>query len=94
MALLPHPPRVPGAPSDKVQHVIAFAVLTALALAAYPKTSPLRIAIWLGLFGALIELLQMIPALNRDGQWQDWVADVGAVLAVLVTAALVRRPRT
>ena len=23
-ALLPHPPRVPGEPSDKIQHIIAF----------------------------------------------------------------------
>ncbi|MGE0178333.1 MAG: hypothetical protein AB7O91_00760 [Sphingomonas sp.] len=92
MALLPHPPQMPGAPSDKVQHILAFLTLTALALAAYPGVSRLRLALALSAFGALIEFLQLIPALNRDAQWLDWIADTGAVLAVLAVAALLRLP--
>ena len=34
MALDPHPPSFPGEPSDKVEHMIAFAVLAALGAAA------------------------------------------------------------
>lgn len=93
MALLPQPPQLPGQPSDKIQHVIAFLTLTALALAAYPRRSPLGLASGLSAFGALIEFLQMIPALNRDAQLMDWVADTGAVLAVITVAVLVRRFR-
>lgn len=93
MALLPQPPQLPGEPPDKVLHIIAFLTLTALALAAYPKVSPLRLAVALSAFGALIEVLQMIPVLNRDAQWMDWIADTGAVLVVLVVAALLGRVR-
>ena len=97
MALLPKPPPIPGEPSDKVQHIIAFAVLTVLALAGDPRAA--RLAQALGLFGlgALIELLQMIPALNRDAQLADWLADSAAVVVVMALAALLRqvtRPRT
>jgi VanZ family protein len=91
MALLPQPPQLPGDPPDKVLHVLAFLTLTALALAAHPKASRLRLAIALSAFGALIEILQMIPILNRDAQWLDWIADTGAVLAVLTVAAVLRR---
>ena len=35
MASLPQPPQIPGQPSDKVQHIFAFAVLTLLAVLAY-----------------------------------------------------------
>lgn len=93
MALLPQPPQLPGAPSDKIQHVLAFLVLTALALAAYPVVSRLRLAVALSAFGALIEVLQMIPMLNREAQLIDWLADTGAVLGALAAAALVRRLR-
>ena len=93
MALLPSPPRLPGAPGDKIQHMLAFAVLAALAVAAYPGISLVRIALRLAAFGALIELLQLIPGLNRDGQWLDWLADTGAVLIVLLGVTLLRRRR-
>ena len=65
---------LPGDPPDKVLHIVAFLVLTVLAIGAYPRTP--RIAQSLGLFGfgALIELLQMVPMLNREAQLMDWVA--------------------
>src|SRR5690348_5139688 len=37
LALNPKPPHVPGEPSDKVQHIIAFLMLTGLAVLAYPR---------------------------------------------------------
>jgi hypothetical protein len=96
MALLPRPPQLPGNPSDKVQHILAFAVLTALALAAYPRTGWLKIGIGLAVVGAAIELAQLIPALGREGSWLDWAADCGAVAVVLalglpIRGALLRR---
>jgi hypothetical protein len=90
MALLPQPPQLPGSPSDKVQHMLAFAVLTALALAAYPRASWLRIGLGLACFGAFIELAQLIPMLGREGSWLDLVADCGAVAAVLALGTPVR----
>src|SRR5262249_42757704 len=85
MALLPHPPQVPGNPSDKVQHVAAFATLGLLGFYAYPRLSPLWLIADLSLFGALIEIAQAIPALHRDSDPLDWVADTLACLLVIVS---------
>ena len=84
MALLPKPPALPGDPAYKVQHVIAFVTLTALARLAYPRARTWWVIMGLAAFGAVIELGQMIPALGRDGSIDDWVADVAAVGAVLL----------
>jgi len=91
MALLPKPPRLPGNPSDKIQHILAFAVLTALALAAYTRASWVKIGFGLAIFGALIELGQLVPILHRDGSWLDWAADCAAVAAVLALGVPIRR---
>lgn len=91
MAVIPRPPDLPGAPSDKVQHILAFAVLSALALAAYPRTGPLKIGISLTLFGALIEVAQMIPWVGRDGSWLDMAADCAATVLILLLGTPVRR---
>jgi hypothetical protein len=91
MALLPKPPQLPGAPSDKVQHLAAFAVLAAIASSAYPATSLVRLGAGLFAFGALIELLQGIPSLHRDSSLVDWIADCAAVATVLLVAKARRR---
>jgi VanZ family protein len=91
MAVLPHPPRVPGDPSDKIQHILAFTVLTGLAGASFRSTALLPIAIRLSAFGALIEIVQAVPALHRDSSALDWLADTGAILVVLLIVALARR---
>ena len=83
MAAMPHPPEVPGEPNDKIEHIVAFATLTLLATFAYPRTALLRVFAGLSLFGALIEVVQAIPALQRDSDVKDWVADTIAVAVVL-----------
>jgi VanZ family protein len=93
MALLPKPPHLPGDPSDKVQHLVAFAVLAAIASSAYARTSLIRVGAGLCAFGALIELLQGIPSLHRDSSLIDWVADCAAVTVVLLTVKAKRRFR-
>lgn len=90
MALLPRPPQLPGAPSDKTQHILAFCVLTALAVGAYPKARLPVLCAALSTFGALIELLQAIPQLHRDASVADWAADTLAVLFVAGLIALLR----
>jgi VanZ family protein len=94
MAILPHPPDLPGAPSDKVQHIAAFLVLGLLAALAYWRTSLLRIAAGLSLFGALIEIVQGIPGLHRDSDAVDWLADTAAVALALMLVRLLRARRS
>jgi VanZ family protein len=92
MAVLPHPPRVPTDPSDKVQHILAFATLGCLAAWAFPKMGVVRLALALSAFGAVIEVIQLVPELHRDGELLDWAADtVAAALALTVASALRRR---
>ena len=81
-ALLPHPPVMPNA-NDKVQHVLAFAVLSLLASGYYGLGRARLIFISLAGLGGLIEVLQMIPALQRDAEWLDWAADCAAILVTL-----------
>ena len=84
MAVIPHPPHVPGEPNDKVQHMVAFATLSLLGAWAYARAPLLKIAIGLSLFGALIEVVQAIPELHRDSDVLDWLADTCACAAVLL----------
>ena len=93
MAILPHPPHVPGGPSDKIQHVIAFATLGLLGARAYRDLSWLRMLVGLSLFGGLIELVQAIPSLNRDSDPIDWLADTVAASAALLLAGWWRTRR-
>lgn len=83
-ALLPHPPAVMPNANDKVQHMLAFGVLSLLASGYYGLERALLIFISLAGLGGLIEVLQMIPALHRDAEWLDWAADSAAILATLV----------
>lgn len=83
MAVLPHPPEVPGHPNDKVQHVLAFATLSLLGTFAFPRTRLLALLALLSLFGAFIEIVQLIPVLHRDSDILDWLADTIAVVLVL-----------
>lgn len=94
MALLPHPPHTPiDRYGDKIQHMIAFATLAALTAWSYPETPLVRIGERLSFLGALIEVLQAIPALNRDCDIRDWIADTASIAVVLVVIALYRRGR-
>ncbi len=83
MAVMPHPPQLPGSPSDKVEHIIAFLTLAGLSTWAYPRSSWVRLLVGLSLFGAAIELVQAIPALHRDSDVVDWLADTVAAAAML-----------
>lgn len=88
MAVLPHPPRVPGNPPDKIQHIFAFLVLAVLGYLAYPQVKKRVLLLGLMAFGALIEVAQMVPQIHRDSDPYDWIADTGASLTVFVILAL------
>ena len=89
-AINPMPPQLPGQPNDKIQHIAAFLVLGALAFVAFPRTRPIVLIAWLSAFGAFIEFVQMIPALHRDGDIWDWVADTAAAAVILTSLHLLR----
>lgn len=90
MALLPHPPQTVEV-GDKNQHMLAFGTLALLAAYAYPAMPLLRIGERLSFLGALVEVFQSIPALHRDCDVWDWVADTAIVIVVLGVIALGRR---
>ena len=94
MAVLPHPPRLPGEPDDKIQHVIAFVTLALLATWAFPRAKWWTLLAWLSAYGALIEVVQAIPMLYRDSDALDWVADTAAAAAMLLLVGWRRRGKT
>jgi VanZ family protein len=91
MAVLPKPPQLPGAPTDKVQHILAFVVLTILANAGYSRLRPMTLVFALAGFGALIEIVQAIPALHRSSDIMDWLADMAAALITMGIVIGLRR---
>ncbi len=85
------PASLTGHANDKLMHMAAFAVLALLAALAHPQLRLLGILVGLSAFGGLIELVQMIPALNRSAEWLDWTADTLAASVVLGCIFVVRR---
>jgi len=94
MALIPRGVELPGNPNDKIQHALAFSTLGFLGGFAYPRVHALKLIAQLSLFGAFIEIAQAIPALHRDSDPLDWVADTVACTVVLLALRWwTRRPR-
>lgn len=91
MAVIPSQQAVSLSPSDKVNHMIAFATLALLAGLAWPGLAWWKIAFGLVAFGALIEVTQAIPALHRDASWLDLVADAAALLVGILVARSITR---
>ena len=88
MATLPHPPELIGHPSDKIQHLLAFATLGILAAYGFAQRSILTLFAGLSIYGAGIEIVQAIPALHRDSDIVDLLVDM---VAAGVTLCLARR---
>ena|SRR5690242_17617917 len=93
VALFAPGPAVPSAPPgvDKVVHVTLFA-----ALAFTGRWAGIRrgvLAAVLPVYAAASELLQELPALQRDASVGDLVADVAGVLGGLLLWELVARRR-
>lgn len=92
MALLPQPPSLAiDQFGDKFAHVLAFVVLTLLGRLAWPRAPWWTLVLGLACYGAVIELFQMIPELNRDAELRDWAADFAAItLTALAAQFLIR----
>jgi VanZ family protein len=79
---------------DKLQHSLAFGVLTILGLLAYARTRAevFRVIILLSIYGALIEILQTLSGW-RYGELRDWLADVlGVVIAWGIFVLIQKNP--
>jgi hypothetical protein len=90
MATLPSPPKMHMQVGDKLTHMSAFAALSLFAWLAFPKRGVVWLFAVMAMLGAVIEVLQLIPALQRDADVADWIADCGASLAVLVICQTMR----
>jgi len=95
MAIVPQPPYTPVEEfGDKVEHIVAFATLAALACLGFPEAAKRSIVERLSFLGAAIEVVQSIPALNRDCDVRDWLVDTATVaLVALAFAAWNKRRR-
>ena len=93
MAVLPQDAALQLLPSDKLQHMLAFFTMAVLGRLAYPTVPVLTIGAGLAGYGALIELVQLIPALNRSGDWADLVADLVALTVGLSLSRYLQRRR-
>lgn len=85
-------PDVPPSPyeTDKLVHGGVFAALALTGSWAGAGRTVLAVA--LPVYAAVSELIQTIPALQRDGSVGDWLADtVGVLLGLLLWAWLTRR---
>ena len=88
MALLPKPPKLMiDSLGDKFEHILAFSVLALLGGLGFSRASRWRVAERLSFVGALIEVAQSIPALHRDCDIRDWIADTIAILVVTAILA-------
>jgi hypothetical protein len=94
MALLPNPPELAADKmGDKFHHMLAFGVMTGLALLAWPQAERLRLIERLSFLGTMIEVAQAIPALQRDCDIRDWLADTLSILIVATLFWLIERKR-
>ncbi|WP_353668003.1 hypothetical protein [Marinomonas sp. THO17] len=84
-----HLPDAPG--SDKLHHVIGFGGW-ALMCAFGPLKRFLWMAVFIFLWGGVIELIQ--PSVNRYGEWLDFYADgLGVFIVVLLRGMLYYRAK-
>jgi hypothetical protein len=89
-ALLPGSQAPDLGAGDKINHIVAFVTLAVIAAAAWPRARLWQIGGVLSAFGGAIEGLQALPAIARDAEWADWVADTTAVVVALVVVAAIR----
>jgi hypothetical protein len=96
LTLSPHPPQVAldTIPyGDKIEHFTAFAALALMARLGFPRVADWHLLEHLSFLGAMIEVVQATPDLQRDCDWHDWLADSLGALAMLMAVRLFFRWR-
>jgi VanZ family protein len=82
---LPHEPA-----GDKVEHTIAWFLLTSLGYALAPRRT-WAIPAYAAVIGVLVEVLQGVLPFGRDPEVADWFADMTGVVAAVLVFAVIRR---
>lgn len=82
-----------GLPWDKANHAVAFLTWTILIGCGWPKAGIVRLALVMLGLGVAIELIQGLPAVGRDADVWDVVADMVGFAAgwTLMAGAALRR---
>jgi VanZ family protein len=81
------PPQPTG---DKIEHAVAWFVLTALGYGLAPRRT-WAIPAYAALIGVLVEVLQGVLPFGRDAEIGDWFADMTGVAAAVLAFSLIRR---
>lgn len=82
-----------GLPWDKLHHAAAFLLLTVLVGRGWPRLGPIALSALMLAAGIGIELIQGLPAIGRDADIWDVVADaVGIALGLVVLRWWATRP--
>lgn len=82
-AFAPGPDTPQLLPWDKAAHFAAFFTLAILAALSFPRTPLIAIGVALSGLGAVIEIIQALPAIGRDGDVVDWLVDTAAIVFAL-----------
>jgi VanZ family protein len=75
---------------DKLEHATAFFMLASSASLGFPKHAK-PILIGLVFYGALMEVLQSLLTVTRDGSFLDLLADLAGILIWMIIAMVVKR---
>ena len=77
-------------PWEKGDHMLAFYVLSLLGAVAAPRLPLYAVGAVLAGLGGSIEIMQALPAVNRDPRFVDFLIDLGAILVALLPMAFGR----
>ncbi len=64
---------------DKLNHILAFFILSFMARILWSRVNTLILFSMLTVFGGGIEILQLAMGFGRDADWMDFAADVLAI---------------
>ncbi|WP_460098361.1 VanZ family protein [Qipengyuania sp. 483] len=70
---------------DKLNHMLAFFVLSVGATIAWPRANPLVAVALLSIYGGAIELSQWVMNLGRQADWRDIAANSVAIALGMIT---------
>ncbi|GAB5488100.1 MAG: hypothetical protein Pars2KO_16700 [Parasphingorhabdus sp.] len=78
---------------DKLNHLLAFFVLSFMARIVWLHFNSVILFILLATFGGAIEMLQFSMGFGRDADWGDFAADVVAIIIGMSSAHLINKMR-
>ncbi|MDG2535753.1 hypothetical protein P6144_18980 [Sphingomonas sp. HITSZ_GF] len=73
--------------SGPARHLLAFAALPVLSSLAWPQVKPIWQFLAFALFGAAIEIAQLLMNVGRLAEWDDWANDLIATAVALMLVA-------